>query len=215
VAGGVETELQFRYRGRAVPVVPTELAELVLAGSQRFLVVDTYFDTPTLQLREAGCSVRLRRADNSSQPRLTWKGKARKRGRAKQRGENEIPLDGLPASGEALADLLRRLDLWDVIRKAAKLGRDAELSEIGQVRNDRSAHTYVRGLKRLELTWDRLQYPKGPDEIRLEVEVKSRPAGPDLQRIRSLLEALFDGKLVPPQRGKASELCRRLYPDLV
>lgn len=215
MTGGIETEVQFQYRGQEVPVVPTELLELVLGCSERQLIVDVYYDTAGLDLRRAGSSLRIRQSEISSQPTLTWKGKSSKQGRAKRRGETEVPLDSLPDSGDELIHLLDRLGLWEGVRKAGKLGRESAVSEIGRLQNNRSSHTYLGGLKHLELTWDRLHYPKGPDEIRLEVEVKSHRAASDLHRVSSELEDLFDGKLVEPERGKLAELCHRLYPDVL
>lgn len=213
--GAVETELQFLYRGGAPPMVPTELANLALAGSRRYEIVDTYFDTSGLALRRAGCTLRIRQVEDVEKPMLTWKGSSDRKQDVKRRPETEVPLDRLPVSPDALVAALRRLDLWKVIRKSGGLDSDTELLEIGRLRNDRSAHTYARGLHRLELTWDRLEYPTGPEQVRLEIEVKSDLAGKYLKTAKAELKALFDGGLRKPGRGKASELCHRLYPELV
>ena len=64
----VEIELQYLYLGSAPPLVPTELAGFTLAESQSFAILDTYFDTDALELRRAGCSLRVRQAHNLPAP---------------------------------------------------------------------------------------------------------------------------------------------------
>lgn len=88
-----------------------------------------------------------------------------------------------------------------------------ELHAIGQITNERSRHAYVQGLHRLELTWDQLEYPVGPPETRVEVEVKSKFAKRSLAEKE--LNELFKADLEAPARGKVRELCTRLYPELV
>jgi inorganic triphosphatase YgiF len=60
----MEVKLQYLYRGDAPPIVPTRLADLALAGSDHFRLTDTYFDTEELDLRQAGCSLRVRVSDD-------------------------------------------------------------------------------------------------------------------------------------------------------
>jgi hypothetical protein len=36
-------------------------------------LLDTYYDTETLDLRQAGCSLGIQQAEHSAQPRLTFK----------------------------------------------------------------------------------------------------------------------------------------------
>ena len=213
----MEVELQYVYTGEGPLLVPVELAHLVLARSESFAIVDTYFDTEDLCLRRSGCSLRTRVADNQPSPRLTWKGPSRRSSdhNGKRRAETELPLDTLPETGRAMASILRKHGLWDVIRGAAGLGREAALQPVGQLRCRRSTHTYVHGLHRLELSWDRLAYPVGPAEIRLEVELRSAVAEDFLEQADRELRALFGAELLRPERGKVRELCERLYPALV
>jgi hypothetical protein len=97
----------------------------------------------------------------------------------------------------------------------AGLGPDAALHPIGQLRNRRSRHRYEHGLHRLELTWDELEFPTGPNETRLEVEARSDLAERLLEQAACQLQELFGDELVSPERGKTRELCERLYPDLL
>lgn len=212
----MEVELQYVYTGKGPLSVPVHLAHLTLAGSECFAIVDTYFDTEDLCLRRSGCSLRTRVADNHPSPWLTWKGPSRRSARhnGKRRPETELPLDTLPETGAAMTLLLRRHGLWEVIQEATGVEGEPALHPVGQLRNQRSTHTYVHGLHRLEVSWDRLEYPVGPEEIRVEVELKSAVAEHFLEEADAELRALFGDDLVPPERGKVRELCERLYPAL-
>ena len=62
----MEVELQYVYGGDAPPMVPTRLADLELAGSAHFSLLDTYYDTDgarpaTERLLAAGQAVRRAR----------------------------------------------------------------------------------------------------------------------------------------------------------
>jgi uncharacterized protein YjbK len=210
-----EVELQYVYLGDEQPIVPTSLAGLVLADSDRFTLTDTYFDGEHLELRQAGCSLRVRVSDGDGKPRLTWKGPAQRRRHGKTRPEVEVPIGAVPDEGPALAGVLRRHGLDRLVRRASGVDDAQLLCAIGQLHNERSRHTYVQGLHRLELTWDSLAYPVGPHEVRIEVEVKSKLAERYLRRVDEELRSLFGDDLVRPQRGKVKELCARLYPELV
>ena len=70
----MEVELQFVYRGRGPLLVPIRLADLELDGSSAEVLLDMYFDTESLELRRAGCSLRVRSSDAEARPRLTFKG---------------------------------------------------------------------------------------------------------------------------------------------
>jgi inorganic triphosphatase YgiF len=212
----VEIELQYRYFGSGQLVVPIELAGFCLATSRAIDLLDTYYDTESLALRQAGCSLRLRQAQDTPQPLLIFKGPARRRrDGAKERQEIEVPIDHLPGGGEEIARTLAEVDLLARIAKGASLERDAELHEIGRLANRRSSHVYTQGLHRLEATWDRLTYPVGESEVRLEVEAHSRASGRYLARADRELRSLFAADLVPAPQGKSRELCARLYPELL
>jgi len=211
----MEIELQYVYEGDLQPSVPTELAGLKLAGSDSFALTDTYFDDDRLALRRAGCVLRVRVDDSRPAALLAWKGPSKREGRRRKRHEVELPIPAVPTEHAELERLLREHGIDRLIRKAAGLDGDIELHEIGQLRNDRSRHTYVQGLHRLELTWDRLEFPTGPAETRVEVEVKSRHAHRYLEQADEELRRLLGADLRPVSRGKVRELCERLYPELL
>jgi inorganic triphosphatase YgiF len=211
----MEVELQYVYRGDGPPVVPIALAGLELRRSTPLTLIDTYFDTETLDLRRSGCSLRVRQSDEAVQPRLTFKGPSRRREGAKRRHETEAEIELLPESPEEIARLLDELGLARTIRRVADLDDDAAFVPIGQLRNRRSRHRYAHGLHRLELTWDELEFPTGEPETRLEVEARAETAERLLELAAEELGALFGDALVAPEKGKARELCERLYPDLL
>ena len=211
----MEVELQFVYHGGTPLIVPTSLADLELRRSATRTLLDTYFDTEALDLRQAGCSLRVRQADDWPRPRLTFKGPSRKRAGAKRRHETEIKIGSLPAGNDEILAVLREKGLETAVRKFAAFEFDSELHPIGQLRNRRSEHRYAHGLHRLELTWDELEFPTGSPQIRLEIEARSECAERLLQKAEAEVMELFGKDLSPPELGKMRELCERLYPELL
>ena len=210
----MEMELQFVYLGDRPPLVPTRLADLELTRSRPITLVDTYYDSASLDLRRSGCSLRVRQADDAIRPRLTLKGPSRKRSGAKRRYEAEVEIDRLPGEISDMPALLGEVELLGELERLAEL-RAVELKPIGALRNRRSHHRYEHGLHRLDLTWDELEYPTGSPETRLEVEARSKPAERLLDQAGAELTELFDDQLASPKRGKTRELCERLYPGLL
>ena len=183
-----EVELQYRYRGAPREVVPIELAGLPLTRSKRVELVDTYFDTEQLALRRAHCSLRIRR-EGDRPARLVWKGPPRHRP------------DGAKLATTGLADLVAGL---------LGPGAWAEIRSIGDLRNERSVHTYGANGQSLELVWDRLEYPTGPAETRLEVEAANAESVELLALADEQLRKVLGRDLETSPRGKARELCARL-----
>jgi hypothetical protein len=208
-------ELQFVYLGDGPMTVPTRLGDLELRRSTAAALLDTYFDTESLDLRRAGCSLRVRCSDTEVHPRLTFKGPSRKRAAIKRRHETEVEIDSLPTDPGAMRLLLCELKLDAVIQRFTGLESGIEPHPIGQLRNRRSKHRYAHGLNRLDLTWDELEFPSGPPQTRLEVEARAASTERLLSQAAGELAELFRGDLVSPKRGKTRELCERLYPELL
>lgn len=212
----MEVELQFVYEGDGPLLVPVRLADLDLERSTVGFLLDTYYDTETLDLRRAGCSLRIRQSELALQPRLAFKGPSRKRSGVKRRHELELEIDSVPADGEEVRRVLHTLQLEQTIARLAGLDGSVAPHPIGDLRSRRSHHRYVHGLHRLDLTWDELEFPTGPPQVRLEVEARSEPAERLLERAAAELRKLFgEDRLTAPARGKTRELCERLYPELV
>jgi len=210
----VEIELQYLYRSSDPIVVPAELAGFALAESLSFEIIDRFFDTDSLEVRHSGCSLRVRRQSNLPHPLLTWKGPSERRADgARQREEVEVPIDHVPTDGAEIVDVLRRYSLWDVVRDTAGMTDEAALEPIGELKNRRSSHLYVQGMHRLELTWDRLTFPVGEPQVRLEVETKRSGSSRFIAAVDADLRRLFGKRLARAEHGKAKELCVRLYPE--
>ncbi len=211
----MEIELQYVFTGGGPPVVPIDLAGFALSESSRFQVLDTYFDTPELDLRRAGCSLRVRQAQNLARPLIVFKGPAQHRDDgAKVREELEVSISVVPLDNIDLAQTLGSTGLAASVRRAADVD-GTELHQIGGLTNDRSSHVYATGLHRLELTWDCLTYPVGPRQTRLEVEATNEAAARFFDEVDDELRALFGKSLQPAEQGKSRELCLRLYPELL
>ena len=211
----MEIELQYLYRSDDALLVPAELAGFVLAESLSFGIVDSFFDAHDLSLRLAGSSIRVRKQSNLPHPILTWKGPSEKRDDgARQRQEVEVPIDHVPTTGTELVAALQHYSLWDTILATTSLSPDLVLEPIGNLQNRRTTHLFVQGLHRLEMAWDRVSYPVGKPEVRLEVEAKRQAAARYLGEVDEALRAVYGKTLVPAPHGKAKELCTRLYPDV-
>jgi uncharacterized protein YjbK len=209
VQAGVEVELQYLVGSDEPPLVPIELAGVGLQSSRAVELVDVYFDTADLALRRAGCTLRVR-SETGRPVRLMWKGPAVRTGDAKQREEREVQIDHVPTDGEGVRALLVQKELWDVVARTAPEVADHGLEVIGQLQNQRSVHCYRRGWHRFELAWDRLTYPVGPPEVRIEVEATSSSAVHLLERVDLELRRHFGDTLRRPRRGKVKELCARV-----
>ena len=209
----MEIELQYLYTGDEPLLVPAELANFSLAGSALFDIRDTFFDTGELALRREGCSLRIRRQSNLPTPFLTWKGPSTRRAdRAREREEIEFTVDHIPVDGDEMLEMVEAAGLLK--RLPAALGRTPSLALIGELENRRSTHDYVQGLHHVELCWDRLRFPLGPTQIRLELETKNDYAGRFIGDFDRELREIFNGALSDAEYGKAKELCVRLYPEL-
>src|SRR3954447_8996568 len=120
----MEVELQFLYRGEEPLVVPMRLGDLELRRSRPNSILDTYYDTESLDLRRSGCSLRVRQAENVVRPLLTLKGPSKKRTGGKRRFEAEIEIDQLPSEIGDMRALLREVGL---LARALRLADVSEL----------------------------------------------------------------------------------------
>src|SRR3954468_4949581 len=124
----VEIELQYLYRSSDAMMVPAELAGFALAESLSFEIVDSFWDTHDLELRRAGCSLRIRRQSTLPHPLLTWKAPSEWReDGARQREEVEVPIDHVPADAAEIVETLHRYHLWELVAPPLGLGDDLEL----------------------------------------------------------------------------------------
>jgi len=209
----MEIELQYLFHGDEPLVVPAELAGFALDASAVFDIRDAFHDTPELHLRRAGCSLRIRRQSNRPAPVLTWKGPSvRRPDGAREREEIEHPLDHIPGDWREMRSTLKAAGL---LKRVNAIIGDERLALIGELENRRSTHDYVQGLHRVELCWDRLRFPIGPTQTRLELETQSKAAARFIGAFDRDLRDLFGDDLSDVDYGKAKELCLRLYPEIV
>ncbi|HEY3613079.1 MAG TPA: hypothetical protein VGK92_05210, partial [Gaiellales bacterium] len=111
-------------------------------------------------------------------------------GRLRRRIEIEGPCDGDPETSVAFV--------------AARLLTLQPLDRIGRIATARTVRVYVCGERAVELARDRVSYPVGADEWRLEAE----GAADDVDEIGRLLEQLELG-LGRVRRGKVQTLLPR------
>lgn len=196
-----EWERQFLLTDPASFAHPAQLAGTVHRASVEWELSDTYLDTCDGALRRWGWTVRIR--ERRGAPALcTVKGpKTRHAHGIAGRAERETPMAGRDL--DACRDVLGASP-----ELVAIIGGLERLEVVGTLHNARIAHEYAcpyRGA--LELVVDRLHYPVGPDEHRVEVELKDGPL--ELLEIAAA-ECAAHPALTDPRRGKRKELVRRL-----
>ena len=86
------------------------LADLELARSTHFSLLDTYYDTEALDLRRSGCSLRVRQSDGSVLPRLTLKGSPEGTREQEERAAKRTSAEPSAAYSAALAGPMSATD---------------------------------------------------------------------------------------------------------
>jgi inorganic triphosphatase YgiF len=211
----VEIELQYTVHDRTPEVVPVSLAGLPLVRGLRADIGDTFYDSGALDLRRAGCTLRVRRS-REHVPELVLKGPSSRRRAdgAKVRAEVKVATPDLLLELADVNELVFHAGLHEELEELCGLG-GVRLHAIGELRNTRSSHLYSDGAHSLELSWDRVSYPVGPGETRLEVEAMTQRSAELLGRAGAELLGLFGERLRPAAVGKARELFERMRPELL
>jgi inorganic triphosphatase YgiF len=186
VSAGVEIERQ--WRARAGLHLPSAIGPWRVVAERRQQLVDHYYDTAERQLAEQRARLRVRHDDDAAV--ATLKRRVPSGGRLRRRIEIEGPCDGDPETSVAFV--------------AARLLTLQPLDRIGRIATARTVRVYVCGERAVELARDRVSYPVGADEWRLEAE----GAADDVDEIGRLLEQLELG-LGRVRRGKVQTLLRR------
>jgi inorganic triphosphatase YgiF len=185
-AAGLEVERQWSAHPRLR--LPHAIGEWHAVDDHCNRLVDHYYDTADLQLHERRARLRLRSAGASEV--ATLKRRVPSRDGLRRRIEIEGPCAGDPEESVAFV--------------AARLLTLHPLLEIGRIVTSRSARVYARGERSVEIVLDRVSYPVGGDEWRLEAEGDAE----DVTEIATLLDRLPLG-LAPVRRGKVQTLLRR------
>jgi inorganic triphosphatase YgiF len=186
VTAGLEIERQ--WRAHASLRLPASIGPWQAVDHRDELLVDHYYDTADLQLAQQRARLRVRRADTADI--ATLKRHVSSDDRMRRRIEIEGPCIGDPEASVAFV--------------AARLLTEHPLTLLGRIVTTRTTRVYALGARSVEVARDRVSYPVGRDEWRLEAEGEAR----DVLEIGHLLERLPLG-LAPVRRGKVQTLLRR------
>jgi inorganic triphosphatase YgiF len=151
-------------------------------------LIDRYYDTADLELHRLRARLRVRRSE--SRTCSTLKRRISSSGGLRRRIEIEGPCMADPEDSIAFV--------------AARLLTLHPLAEMGRIVTARATHIYARGDRAVEVVRDRISYPVGEDEWRLEAEGEAD----DVTELAAQLERLSLG-LAPVRRGKVQTLLRR------
>jgi inorganic triphosphatase YgiF len=190
VAGeGPEIERQYVLHGDE-PSLPPTVGGFSLHDREERRIRDTYLDTDGRDLRGAGAVLRVR--DQNGRLLATYKGTGSlDDAGTRTREEIEGPLGDDRDGHEAFV--------------AARRHTQEAFAVVGELHNDRSAFHYRDGGDAVELVLDRLTYPDGSTERRLEVEGSAAA----VRAFADALEQVVPG-LEPATTSKGEELARRL-----
>jgi inorganic triphosphatase YgiF len=186
VTAGLEIERQ--WRAHPGLRLPESIGDWCAIDHRDELLVDYYYDTADLQLAGQRARLRVRRA--AAADIATLKRRVSSDGHLRRRIEIEGPYDGDPETSVAFV--------------AARLLTQRPLTLLGRIVTARATRVYSLGTRRVEVARDRVSYPVGRDEWRLEAEGEAR----DVLEIGHMLERLPLG-LAPVRRGKVQTLLRR------
>ena len=186
VSAGVEIERQ--WRAHPGLRLPAEIAEWRCVDELDERLVDHYYDTAKMELHRRRARLRVRRSEALTSS--TLKRRISSTAGLRRRIEIEGPCAHDPEASLAFV--------------AARLLTLQPLRPIGHIITARATRIYTYEGRRVEVVRDRVRYPIGRDEWRLEVE----GAAEDVTRVADVLEQLRLG-LAPVRRGKIQTLLRR------
>ena len=186
VTAGFEIERQWRARHDLV--LPEAIGAWQAVDDGEHRLVDHYYDTADLTLAGQRARLRVRRTGYAEV--ATLKRRVPSGGRLRRRIEIEGPFDADPETSVAFV--------------AARLLTLHPLGPIGRIVTARTTRVYARDERTVEIAHDRVSYPVGGDEWRLEAEGRAA----DVREIARLLERMALG-LAPVRRGKVQTLLRR------
>ena len=186
VSAGFEIERQ--WRAHASLRLPSAIGAWRLVDDREERLIDHYFDTADLALHRRRARLRIRKSGS-----LTYSTLKRRVGSGPGL-RRRIEIEGLCASDPETS----------VAFIAARLLTLQPLEEIGRIVTARATHIYAQGARAVEVVRDRVTYPVGEDQWRVEAEGEAD----DVSEVAALLEQLPLG-LAPVRRGKVQTLLRR------
>jgi inorganic triphosphatase YgiF len=183
---GIEVERQWRAHSRLH--LPSRIGSWKAIEDRYDRLIDHYYDTFDMHLQSQRARLRLRRAGASEV--ATLKRRVTSSGGLRRSIEIEGAFEHDPETSVAFV--------------AARLLTLKPLIEVGRIVTARSTRIYANAERTLELARDRVSYPVGDDEWRLEAEGETS----DVEEFAMLLERLPLG-LAPVRHGKVQTLLRR------
>jgi uncharacterized protein YjbK len=186
ISAGFEIERQ--WRSQPGVRLPAEIGEWSCVRALDERLLDHYFDTADMELHRRRVRLRVRRSEALRYS--TLKRRISTTSGLRRRVEIEGPCAHDPETSAAFI--------------AARLLTLQPFVEIGRIITARTTSVYVSQGRAVEIVRDRVTYPIGQDEWRLEVEGEAD----DVNHIALLLERLRLG-LAPVRRGKVQTLLRR------
>ena len=181
-------EIERQWRAHPDLRLPAEIGEWRCVRDLDERLFDYYYDTSDLELHRRRARLRVRTSDALIY--ATLKRRISSTAGLRRRVEIEGPCTPDPETSVAFI--------------AARLLTLKPLVEIGRIITARATRIYTCQGRGVEVVWDRVTYPIGRDEWRLEVEGEAD----DVTEVAVLLEQLRLG-LAPVRRGKVQTLLRR------
>jgi inorganic triphosphatase YgiF len=135
--------------------LPDRIGPFEAGDVEQRTIVDTYLDTADRALREGGGRLRIR-IQNGRRLATFKRSLVGAADGVRRREEVEGPADGDPELSDAFV--------------AARALSDEPLTPVGTLHTDRSAREYRHGAHVVEAVVDRLRYPDGSTETRVEAE---------------------------------------------
>lgn len=170
--------------------LPDTIGPFLGGASEQRTIIDTYLDTAEGELHRGGGRLRLR--NQNGRHLATFKRSlAEAEDGVRRREEVEGPVDADP-------------ELSDAFVAARELSTEP-LSPVGTLRTDRTARLYRAGGLEVEAVIDRLNYPDGSTETRVEAEGDE----PSVEAFATELVRAVAG-IEPAATTKGAELSRRL-----
>lgn len=181
-------EVERQWRAHPSLQLPAAIGAWRAIGDRSERLVDHYYDTADLELDRQRARLRLRSSETAEV--ATLKRHVTSSAGLRRRVEIEGPCDGDPELSLAFV--------------AARLLTLQPLIELGRIVTERTTRVYADGERSVEVVRDRVSYPVGDDEWRLEAEGEIS----DVSELGALIERLPLG-LGPVRCGKVRTLLQR------
>lgn len=185
---GIEIERQ--WLAPDAVELPDHIGSFEAGAHEERTIVDTYLDTADRALREGGGRLRIRVQNGRTLATFKQSLEGAADG-VRRREEVEGPAEGDPEESDAF--------------RAARALTGGALLEVGTLHTARTAREYRDGALVVEAVIDRLRYPDGSTETRVEAEGDEA----SVEAFAAVLEQTVPG-IEPAATTKGAELARRM-----